>query len=680
MWHGQISHLLATPSDTHSIAVRHQVMASAGSDESVHIWNLRRTEFIRWLRAGSVVNSVAISSDYRCIIAGCEDGIIRLWDEFTGRLAAECVFFGGAEWAMITAENCWNGSTEATKFLQGPVFDAESVRAYLNMEQGNKSCRCHLYARRGLEYRPDSEKEKEWIEILKCDEGSVDFLDKEYYNSDWYCLCKICSRRWFVNRDEFSHKPLTWQDVTSNKEYDWVFEPKAPSGLIEAATNGDIETIKRLLAEGTDVDERSFTSSPVGFKATALMFAVYFGQPACVELLLEAGADPNAKSAEGNTPLILTAKKREDLTLTSRLRDEGIDLRVARMLLQKGADPAAKNNKGESALPLSCHFRYYPELVKLLAEAAGPQAVTAPQPMHNALNPPHKETIELLLDLGVDVNMPTWVGRTPLMDAVCDIWFVGDNDRRKEIAELLLKRGADVHLRDSEENTALMIAARGKSAAELLTLLLNLGADVNARNKRGETALNVASFSGRKENVEVLLTHGASVEAADSNQSTPLLQAAGYSNNTGLVKLLLDRGANIEARNANFGETPLILAAKSLKTEMVTVLLGRGANINGTSSYNGHTALMKAAMQRGSEEMVELLIRRGADVNIADLEGQTALMKAAWSDSLCQVVKLLLDQKANVDAKNKHGETALDIADRHNQRAVAQLISDYKKK
>ncbi len=647
IYQGHMSHLLATPSETSAIAIRGTLMVSGGKDGAVHVWDLSLPKFVRSLAAGSAVNSIAISSDNRYILAGCADGIIRLWDGGAGALAAEFVTFANGEWAVISAEKSYGESSEAAK-----------------------SCHCHLYARRGREFQPDTEKEKGLIDIVKFVESSVDFLDKEYYVRDWHCICKICGKRWYVTMDEFDHVPLNWQEVSFNREYDWVFEPKTPTGLFDAATNGDVDTIKRLLAQGADVDERSYTSSPVGLKATALMFAVYYGQERCVELLLEAGADPKAKSDEGDTPLIVAAGQREDFKLNCRLRDEGIHLRVAQMLLQKGADPAITNTRGETALALSCSHRYSPELVKLLAETAGPEAITAPEVMKNALNPPKKEIIELLLDLGVDVNAPYWAGRTPLMAAVSATWVFEGSDRREEIAELLLKRGADVNARDSSGNTALIHAAQGKSASGVLALLVRHGADVNAKNKEGETALGNACFGGYQDNVEVLLSNGAEVDVPNANGMTPLIRAFGYGKNVEVIKLLLDHGANLEAVDSS-GGTPLIAAAKSQREELVKLLLDRGARIDAKSSY-GRTALMEVAMIKGAEKIVELLIQNGADVNMVDSGGETALMHAAWCGST-QIVKLLLEHNANTKG-------ALEKAKRYNHRAVAQLIRNHEKK
>ena len=73
---------------------------------------------------------------------------------------------------------------------------------------------------------------------------------------------------------------------------------KAPDiSIIEAATTGHIDAVKQHLAAGADVNAKT----EVG--ATPLHGAVTFGHNEIVELLIAAGADVNAKGLGGTTPL-----------------------------------------------------------------------------------------------------------------------------------------------------------------------------------------------------------------------------------------------------------------------------------------------------------------------------------------------------------------------------------------
>ena len=75
---------------------------------------------------------------------------------------------------------------------------------------------------------------------------------------------------------------------------------KAPDiSINEAAERGFIETVKQHLAAGTDVNAKN---DPYG-EMTPLHLAASQGQKEVVELLIEKGADVNAKLEGGRTPL-----------------------------------------------------------------------------------------------------------------------------------------------------------------------------------------------------------------------------------------------------------------------------------------------------------------------------------------------------------------------------------------
>jgi len=74
-------------------------------------------------------------------------------------------------------------------------------------------------------------------------------------------------------------------------------DPTGETALMTAAKVGNLEPVRALLDGGAKVD----TADPT-YNQTALMIAVRDDHPAVVRLLVERGADVNAKTRTGQTP------------------------------------------------------------------------------------------------------------------------------------------------------------------------------------------------------------------------------------------------------------------------------------------------------------------------------------------------------------------------------------------
>ena len=77
-----------------------------------------------------------------------------------------------------------------------------------------------------------------------------------------------------------------------------------------------------------------------------------------------------------------------------------------------------------------------------------------------------------------------------------------------EVVKLLLAKGADINVKNSNGETALM-AASSRGNADVVKLLLDKGADINVKNSKGKTALAIAKDKGKTEIVAMLEKAGA---------------------------------------------------------------------------------------------------------------------------------------------------------------------------
>src|ERR1700682_2338285 len=95
-----------------------------------------------------------------------------------------------------------------------------------------------------------------------------------------------------------------------------------------------------------------------------------------------------------------------------------------------------------------------------------------------------------------------------------------------EMAQALLRAGANAKLKSTFDNSALYEACVNGNAA-LVEALLKTGADANSTRGEGETALMTASRTGNVDTVKALLAHGANVNAKEQwRQGTGPIWAA----------------------------------------------------------------------------------------------------------------------------------------------------------
>lgn len=292
------------------------------------------------------------------------------------------------------------------------------------------------------------------------------------------------------------------------------------------AGKNDVSMTRLMLTLGADPETKTKNGS------TPLILAASKGHEDVVCLLLEEGADIEAKNKYGNTPLILAA---------SRNRED-----VVRLLLEKGAQVCTKNNQG-----LTAYDRANTASLKDLLEKTALRKIIAEQL--------HTNTPDALL-------------------------LESAKEGKDKIAEILIdERGANSETKDKVGNTPLILAAYWGHEA-VVRLLLEKGVNIEVKNKRHNTPLILAAWEGHEAAVRLLLEKGANIEATQNETGyTPLIWAADQGHEA-IVRLLLDKGADIEAKD-KFGYTPLMRAAKNGHEAVVRLLLAEGADVEAKDNF-----------------------------------------------------------------------------------------------
>lgn len=233
-----------------------------------------------------------------------------------------------------------------------------------------------------------------------------------------------------------------------------------------AAAFGTPAELAAALESGGDAD----APGPRGLRA--LHLAVH--DPRKLELLLERGASLEVGTDRGATPLMLAAWY-------------GVDDSAAGLLLDRGADPNARAQAdGMTPLLRAVRSGKLGLVRRLVAAGASPDAAAADgeTALHLATTAGDAPMAALLLELGAEV------------DARCDsctplLWAAHDGE--DGLVRLLLAHGADPDAVDDDGMTALAWAAKVEHGhGRVLAALLAAGADPGLASSAGRTPLDWA--------------------------------------------------------------------------------------------------------------------------------------------------------------------------------------------
>jgi uncharacterized protein len=172
----------------------------------------------------------------------------------------------------------------------------------------------------------------------------------------------------------------------------------------------------------------------------------------------------------------------------------------------------------------------------------------------------------------------------------------------KNIAEIDRVLQEDVAINDQDENgfTALMLAAT-RGDAQSFAYLLKRQADVNLRNDIGQNALMIAGKTGYIPIVEAVIASGAAVSDLDNEGRSAIDWTITGGDFREIISLLISRGADVNSLDSN-GFTPLMRAAILGRLESATRLLKAGANKD--MILHGKTAA-EMAEDRGFNQLSE---------------------------------------------------------------------------
>lgn len=234
---------------------------------------------------------------------------------------------------------------------------------------------------------------------------------------------------------------------------------------------GTVEALAEAVKAGADVNAPAQGLTPLMRAALDPSTAA-----AKAEILLKAGADPNARTDTGQRSVL-------------HLAVFGGSLDLIKMLLAAGADLEALDDYGRTPLVQAC-----------MSSPLWPEGR-------------QEELVRLLLDSGAEVNPPP-TGIPGLDPELPLVWAAFDCG--PEVVKMLLAAGCPVNGAGPNGLTPLMTAAQGNFNPDTVTALLEAGADVTLRTTGDLTALDYAlirDVTPAVEKIRAILTEAMAAAA-----------------------------------------------------------------------------------------------------------------------------------------------------------------------
>jgi serine/threonine protein kinase/ankyrin repeat protein len=442
----------------------------------------------------------------------------------------------------------------------------------------------------------------------------------------------------------------TWGVTSQEQMPDIDAERKTTAFLIDSARRGDRAAVQAALEAGVN------PNGP-GNQLTALHWAVaqrlvdgktVDPSPEITTLLIEAGADVNARDYLDQSPLEWAAKYASpeivqmlikadaDLNAESRYGTvlmAGTRVEIAKLLIEAGADV----NAGKYTSPLATAAKYgNAELIRLLVEKGAKVNDPKDPPIHWAGKP---EAAKVLIEAGADVNQRNAKGESAL-NLTQGTWIP-----TAETVELLIEAGVDVKAKNATGSTPLHAAIQ-LGEPEIAKLLIAAGADVDAKDKQGNTPLSIAHSALW----EARGVHGVDttpyetsaqllVDAGAKDDGRTTLQRAVAAGNLDQVKQLIAAKADVNKTGPQ-RITAVHLASEKGQAEILAELIEAGGRVDAVDAQR-----MQPLHLAANAETARVLIANGAEVNT----GMPSPLYMATMNGKTDVVRELLQSDANAD-------------------------------
>lgn len=431
--------------------------------------------------------------------------------------------------------------------------------------------------------------------------------------------------------------------------------------------------------------------------ATALHLAVHYQHLEIVELLIDAGANVNARTKTNWTPLhfaahngdreiaetlllngaktnILSDTKKTSLLIAIEKKNED----VASILLIAIDQDLAEADRC-TLLLASILNKLNKTTLALLTKRTNVNFQTSfGSPLHLAVELGELEAVKMLLEFGANPNCESGPSKcTPVQLAV----IRGDN---LILSELLAHKG-DFKQKHNGFTTLKLAARFGYS--KIVEMLIKNGLDPNDQSQDGVPALPYAVLSNDLRSVQLLAPHTNNINQYYNGFT--LLHVAAMRCQIEMVTILLTNGADPTLPCTRFDNLPLMIVLMFSRNEDTVIhilqfcshhnpvffskLLALDTEDNNTLVLSSlfKCALLALPLSIKCNKVVQFLINHLPKFDLHDLQQYLAL--AVGSDN-SEAITILVEAGATVDFDVNNGNTLLAIAANENKYDVVSTL------
>ncbi|XP_046585566.1 serine/threonine-protein phosphatase 6 regulatory ankyrin repeat subunit A-like isoform X3 [Haliotis rubra] len=266
-----------------------------------------------------------------------------------------------------------------------------------------------------------------------------------------------------------------------------------------------------------------------------------------------------------------------------------------------------------------------------------------------------------------------------------------------DVYNLLVSKGADLSLTDSDNDDCLMMACMGGNMSIVKHLLSLETFDINRQwGMFYQSAVMVAASRGHDDVYNLLVSEGADLSLTDISNSDCFMLAC-QEGKMSIVKHLLSLETfDINRQGGNYGKSAVMMAAARGYYDVYNLLVSEGADLSLTDTNNsdclmlacgagdmsivkhvlsletfdinrqrgadGQSAVMMAAA-RGYYDIYNLLVSEGADLSLTDTDNSDCLMLACWGGNMSIVKHLLSLETFDINRqRGADGQSGVMIA------------------